>query len=273
MERMDTALVISREASWMMCSSILGTGGWLPPEGRQAMDWMSLVRLLGWRAELIIPETFSPQMISDLQVKWIIVADNPQAVESSVWDTLLETVRVKSILLLTQAGFNGSQFALKTGINIDGTIAEGSILQWQGSSEAVYWQCRKKVQLPLLHLKDEFKVVVTLSGNTLVATKTIGLGKILMLSFEAGHVRDQEGVFSALLKHLLIYESVSPVAWYEWKNTLILRMDDPGSAEVMYNEAYDTIKLGSKQWEDRTGVKQAQWQNEFGLCIRLGRRW
>ena len=53
-------------------------------------------------------------------------------------------------------------------------------------------------------------------------------GKVLFFSFHPSMARDTEPVFTALLKHLLIFESLSPVAWFDWENTLILRMDDPG---------------------------------------------
>jgi hypothetical protein len=232
----------------MANATILGTGGWLPPEGREALDWMTLVRLLGWRVKLISPDEFSPQMVSDHHIKWIIIADNPEKIESNIWDKLLQAVRSNKLLLLWQAANPESQLACRMGISIHPTWASGDLLEWQGGSKIARWHCRTQVQLPVLHLPNDFHKVVTLSGHTLVGAKKMGAGKLLAISFNASQARDQEGGFSALLKHLLIYESLLPVAWYEWKNTLILRMDDPGSAEVLYNEAYNVVKLGTQEW-------------------------
>jgi hypothetical protein len=35
---------------------VWGTGGWLPPEDREALDWLMLAHLLGWKVEIAYAE-------------------------------------------------------------------------------------------------------------------------------------------------------------------------------------------------------------------------
>ena len=44
----DLMLVVASEAEIPPTDRVWGTGGWLQPEQREALDWLTLARLMGW---------------------------------------------------------------------------------------------------------------------------------------------------------------------------------------------------------------------------------
>jgi hypothetical protein len=54
-QRADTVLILTSLAGQMNDALVLGTGGWLPPEEREALDWMTLVAMLGWKVKFEDP--------------------------------------------------------------------------------------------------------------------------------------------------------------------------------------------------------------------------
>jgi hypothetical protein len=57
-----------------------------------------------------------------------------------------------------------------------------------------------------------------------------------------------DGSATALLKHLLIYSSATPVAWLDLEGTMVLRMDDPGGAQNVHSRHWSYPKLGEAAW-------------------------
>jgi hypothetical protein len=41
-------LLVTSEVELPPAHRVWGTGGWLPPEQREALDWLTLLRFLGW---------------------------------------------------------------------------------------------------------------------------------------------------------------------------------------------------------------------------------
>lgn len=107
---------------------------------------------------------------------------------------------------------------------------------------------KNPIQLPGLEINAGLDELVLLSETCIVASGEESGAKVLFLSFHPGMARDSEPAFTALLKHLLIFESLYPVAWFDWENTLILRMDDPGSAQTVHDNSFHTTKLGEMEW-------------------------
>jgi len=49
------ALVVASEAEHPGTTRVWGTGGWTPPEEREARDWLTVCKLLGWEVRLATP--------------------------------------------------------------------------------------------------------------------------------------------------------------------------------------------------------------------------
>jgi len=68
------------------------------------------------------------------------------------------------------------------------------------------------------------------------------------MGFHPSEARDLDGHMTALLKHLLIYGSPAPIAWIDFAAVMILRMDDPGGAQNVYNRNWCYPKLSKTDW-------------------------
>lgn len=249
LSQIDSILIISTESDSLERSDIIGTGGWLPPEQRETLDWMTLGRVLGWRVIVIAPEKFTQINIEEQNIKWLILTGNPDNLDEVELNQILHVVNSKPILLITPVGKMGGHFEKHAGICLGNEIGSGNVIYWNGTGKKITWDCRNIIQLPSLKWESGYKSIVSLGNKEIVATKRIGLGKIVVLSFQPSFARDMEGYFTTLIKHLLIMECLAPVAWFNFENTLILRMDDPGSLEPVYNELYQNTKLNEQDWE------------------------
>ena len=47
-------LLLAAEGALSPSARVWGTGGWLQPEDREALDWLTLVRFLGWEVEVCV---------------------------------------------------------------------------------------------------------------------------------------------------------------------------------------------------------------------------
>jgi len=245
----DTALIITTRAHSLKGCSILGNGGWLPPEEREELDWMTFIKFMGWRPELIGPDDYVSLLIDQLNVKWIILTGDPDHVNSTTLKTILSDVAKNPLLLISQGGIKQGNLAKDVGIHISKKASSGSVIKVKGLGFLSRLKCRNNIALPALEVDLNSVVLASLAGKVLIAAKKLGIGKIVVLSFHPSIARDIDGFFTVLLKNLLIYQSSSPVAWIRWENTVILRMDDPGSSEPIYNSVYGNGKLCELKWE------------------------
>ena len=245
--RTDTVLIITQH-SQLLHGNILGTSGWFPPEEREVVDWMTLIRFMGWNVEIVSPSKFEKGIIEDQNVKWVILTGIAEGYDTRFMRDLLFILQSKPILFISQAAVSKSSFANLIGVFTTDTNIDGQELQWVGKGVQKSWKCHTVIQLGAIQFATGHTVICKLDGYPVITSQKIGNAKIISIGFHSSAARDLDGVFTALLKHLLIYESLTPVAWYKWDNTVILRMDDPGSLEVVYNEAYQNTKLAEEDW-------------------------
>ena len=117
-QRTDTAIILTSFAEKMNLESVLGTGGWMPPEEREALDWMTLIALMGWKVQLQDPQNFQFSDIDNQQIKWIILTGEPDAIDSNIWEQLLFITKTKKILLITGAGKKNGWLSNHFGIHL-----------------------------------------------------------------------------------------------------------------------------------------------------------
>jgi hypothetical protein len=123
-------------------------------------------------------------------------------------------------------------------------------LAWVGPGEG--WGCdaRKAVPFRPLRPSGESATWATLDREPVVVARRVGLGTIATLGFHPSEARDADGGVTALLRHLLIWGSSLPVAWFDWADSLVLRMDDPGGAQNVHSRSWSSPKLGGAQWAE-----------------------
>jgi len=248
-QRADTVLIFTSLAGQMNDALVLGTGGWLPPEEREALDWMTLVAMLGWKVKFEDPTSLQGAHFENHRIKWVILTGDPDTISSDTWEQLLHIIRTNQLLFITRAGKINGWLSRHFKISMSDENLPGDRLQFIHPSFSKEWSLKNQLVLQELKATLKFNKVLSLSGSCIAGSIDVYTSKILFLSFHSSIARDCEPVFTAILKQLLIFESVHPVAWFEWKNTMILRMDDPGSSQPVHDNSFQTTKLGELEWD------------------------
>jgi hypothetical protein len=248
-QRADTVLILTSFAEEMNGALVLGTGGWLPPEEREALDWMTLVALLGWNVELVNPASIHHTSFDKHRIKWTILTGDPDAINRNIWEDLLHFIRTNQLLFITRAPKKNGWLYEHFKIAQSEKNIVGDHLQYIHPSFSKEWKVKNQLVLPELKASRKFNKLLSLSGACIAGSIDESTSTILLLSFHSSIARDLEPVFTAILKHLLIFESNHPVAWFEWENTMVLRMDDPGSSQPVHDNSVQTTKLREKEWD------------------------
>jgi hypothetical protein len=243
-------LIVSSNSELLERNRIWGTGGWLSPEKREALDWLTFSRFMGWSGTVVYRKKFFLEKKILKNIRWVVIACHPDSLEKGIVTYLAERINTEPLFVLARAGRNGNIFARLAGVSKNSEKISGRFLSWIGPGKKRCWRCRKTFYAEKLSLLKEVTIWATLEGNPVIAGRRIGKGMIATLGFHPSEARDADGSATALLKHLLIWGSPAPVAWLDLEGTFILRMDDPGSAESVYNRHYSFPKLGEEEWAD-----------------------
>jgi len=227
---------------------VWGTGGWLPPEDREALDWLTLCRLLGWDVDVQRIEEWNPHLDSGSTSDCIILACDPNQLGETKITLLASRLTVCPLLVVARVGANNNKFArLYTTASKSGAI-NGRDLSWRGPGKPRRWSCRKAFEASSIQVDSDSEVWATLDGEPVIVGKRLGLGVFATLAFHPSRGRDADGAVTSLLKHLLVWSRPGPVAWLNFENTLVLRMDDPGGAQNVYNRGWSHPKLMESAW-------------------------
>lgn len=243
-----SVLIIAEPREIAESGQVWGSGGWLPPEERRGLDWFTLCRLSGLQPLATSRETFDPASVDD-GIHWLILACDPVAIDPDLIRRLKVVLERQSITIICQAPWGPSPLARWLGIQVGDETVHGSRLTAPVWPDACDWRCRNPVEIPRLHTDDHASVVASLDAFPLIVSSPQGMGRVIVTGFDAGVMRDAEGVFTRLLQRLLVFSSPVPLPWIDWSATLVLRMDDPGSCEALYNGAYHNTKLHVEEWE------------------------
>ena len=156
----DTMLIISRDWEAMETSLILGTGGWLPPDQRETLDWMTLGRIMGWRVKVLTPENFRVKINDEFNIKWLIFSGDPDSLGENIFQEIIETINHKPILFISRAGKTGGEFEKLTGIHLSENICTGNKINWNGTGNKISWICRNTIQLNTIETPADFDPIV-----------------------------------------------------------------------------------------------------------------
>ncbi len=244
-------LLVADESELPVAERIWGTGGWLPPDQREALDWLTLAKVCGWGVSIVRKR--KNVLIGDLHggSRWIVLTGDPSSSLSETTITwLTRRLAEDPILVVVRAPETGSPLARLTGASTTSQTVSGRYLKWFGPGAEQRWDCRKVLSAQTLSLTPDTAMWVTLDDCPVVAARRAGRGLIVTLGFHPSEGRDTDGKVTALLIHLLVWGSSKPVAWFDFEGTMVLRMDDPGGAQNVHLKAWLYPKLGESDWAE-----------------------
>ena len=243
----DRALVIAAGAELAPIHRVWGTGGWLPPEGREALDWFTLLRLLGWGTRVLDGDQPVPDALP-LNAELIVIAYDPDAVSETRGGQLRQLLNETPALVIARAATSGTPLAEIAGASRRPERHSGRVVHWRGPGPERTWTLRSSIEAVALQHGDTATTWVTLEGAPIVAMRPVGRGVVLSLGFHPSHARDAGGTVTAVLEHMLCWGSPTPVAWLDWRGTMVLRMDDPGGAQNVHSRSWAHRKLDEAAW-------------------------
>jgi hypothetical protein len=218
---------------------VWGHGGWLPPEAREALDWLALARLSGWRAEVGTPV--------DPVSRWIVVAADPEELTPDDVAALRRRLD-EPIVVVARGAREAEPLAALAGASRGATTVAGHELAWRGPGGGRSWTAREPIETALALTAPDCEVWATLDGAPLVAARRVGAGLVVTLGFHSSRARDADGAATALVRETLVRSARAPVAWLDLERTLVLRMDDPGGAQNVHATEWHYPKLDEREW-------------------------
>jgi hypothetical protein len=254
---MTSVLVIGRAWELDPATRVWGTGGWRSPEEREALDWLTLVRLLGWRV------TTATAPGGDRPDVCIVAADPADGHDGAA--VLLEWARAGTTVVLPHA-YAAPELAQGLAA---GPAAEGRAIRWVAPNDPRAWNASRPVRHHVLVPGPGWDALAEIEGRVAVAARRDGAGTVVVVGFDPSSARDASGCAGALLVHLLTRTAPSPVAWLDLSNTMVLRMDDPGGAQNVYSREWRYPKLTSAQWGD-VGRALAPRRGRISLAYSAG---
>jgi hypothetical protein len=181
--------------------------------------------------------------------RWVILACNPDVLPSETVEWLRSLLTERATTVVTRAARPRTCWGRLAGATCGMDAVVSRELIWTGPGPERIWHCRKPQTANRLELTPGTMTWTSMSGNAVVAARRLGAGTIVTLAFHPSEARDTDGAASALLRHLLIWSVPPPVAWLDFEETLVLRMDDAGSSENIHHRIYSHTKLSEEQWK------------------------
>jgi hypothetical protein len=227
---------------------MLGTGGWIPADEREVLDWMTLVASLGWECMLVAPEEILSNAAPLVSSAWVVLSEDLAGMDDAKRESLL------GLLSLYRTVVIGCMSTLLNGRSVseissrEAFSVKGRQLTYLSRGGSGAWTCRNEVSCVAVPPAFGEEPVLWLETAVIGTCYISGEARFIRLGFRASEARDSEGCFSALLKEMMISECLTPVSWFEWSNTLLLRMDDPGSPQRVNDHELIARTLTDAEW-------------------------
>jgi hypothetical protein len=219
-----SVLVVASEAEHPGSARVWGTGGWTLPDEREARDWLTLCRLLGWEVRLATRHDAIPR-----DVRFVLVAcEVDERLDAALRGLLHDT----PALVVTRRAQRGERCG-------------GTTLRWSGPGAAAAWALDAAVAAECL---DSGVPWLTLDEHPVAAARGVGRGTLLELGVHPSALRDAGG--GAAIRALLTRGSREPIAWLDLERTLVLRMDDPGGAQNVHLDPFAYRELDGDAWRE-----------------------
>ena len=220
-----------------------GHGGWLPPAEREALDWLTLGRLLGWSTAV----EAGPAALA-LGRRALVVACDPESLGADDVARLETRLREERLLVVVRGGPSQHPLAAFAGARRGAGPDVGRSFAWEGPGGAARFRPSEGIRVQPIDLSPGTEVWATVDGRPALAVRPIGRGAVATLAFHPSAARDAAGAATAILRRLLVQGLGSPTAWLDFDRTLVLRMDDPGSAQKVHCSTWCYAPLGERDW-------------------------
>jgi hypothetical protein len=223
----------------------------MPPQDREALDWLTLVRFLGWSVR-IYPLLPSGKLLAPLssEHRVLIIACDQSDVSEETARSVASVLEDGPVLVIARAARPATAFARLSGTSLTGEVYEAVAFEWRGPGPHRTCRLSKPVTAQRLWLEGDTVTWATADNVPVVTACPRGRGIIATLAIHPSETRDRDPSGTGLMKALLTWGSPGATAWLDFEHTLVLRMDDPGGAQNIYSRSWCYPKLGTDAWTE-----------------------
>lgn len=208
-------------------------------------QWVSLCRWLGWDVRL---EAGGLGDALGGEPSHLIIDRDPARLGDGEVAALGEALQRGDMLAIAPAADPGGAFAALSGAVAGERRPVAGSPRWSGPGEERSWSGWLHFEAPVLGLSAGAVPWAFAGGTPLAAARRFGDGALVSLSASAAEIRDAGQAGSGILRHLLIHGTSRPLAWLDLEGTVIVRMDDPGSAANIHLRSWAHPELGGEEW-------------------------
>jgi hypothetical protein len=231
---------------------VWGTDGMArAPGGDDALDWVTLVRLLGWRAAAL---DRNGRAVGDGHGV-IVVCGAPDRLPEELFAEVSRRLHRRATLVIAGVGAARRPWHTLAGVARRAGRAElgrsYGRLRWHGPGPSVTWTLQEGCAPLPLECEPGVEVWASLDDVPVVTVRRLQRGSVVAsLAFELVDSRAMPGAVMALLKQVLTCGSPFPTAWLDLAGAVVLRMDDPGASANVHLRSWSYAKLGQRDWTD-----------------------
>jgi hypothetical protein len=216
----------------------------------EPVDWLTLLRLLGWSATVV---SWCDPALEASRGDVVVVAGDPDEMPSACLHPLVERLRRDAVLLIGPAGSVGRWWRalggsapVRPGARPD---FAGRKLAWVGPGGHVDYNLAVDLPARELEASPGAEVWATLDGRPVVVARRFGpQGVIATIGLE--RAPDCAPAAIAIIKRVLTCGCPAPTAWLDFAGTLVLRMDDPGGAPNVHLRSWSYRRLAETEWRE-----------------------
>ena len=135
-------VVVASDTELPVDLSVWGTGGWMPPDQREALDWLTLARLFGW--DVTVRRQHNSGLDAELPTgcRWVVVACDPETLRTDLVSQLAARLAKEPLVVITRASGSDTPLSGLSGVGQRAENAAGRSLIWSGPGPERAWKCR-----------------------------------------------------------------------------------------------------------------------------------
>ncbi len=241
-------LAVATSADQLPSGSVWGSGGWDPPEAREARDWVALAALNGWEVDAGRPEELDVRSAT-----WVVVTGG---VDSPRRSEIVERCSSSATVIVVR------------GDDAGGAPVRGRHLSSEAPDPPRDWTSRSDLEARSLSLAGR-QSWLALDGHPIVAASRTGRSWLVELGFHPSVARDNAPVMSVVLRDLLV-AAAGDVTAVDHAGTVVLRMDDPGAAQSVHSSRWRYRQLDGNAWRD---IERVLVRHDASMSVGYVSRW
>lgn len=241
----DVVTIVTAPSQLPAESAVWGGGDRsLSPTRREALDWLTLCRFVGWHPGI----TPSVPATTTSPPRCLVLALEPTHVDEEAAAALATLLEREPMLVVARAAPAGTPLASIAGVAAEGERRVTGGVRWTGPGPSRSWLAWLDLELASVRAHPDATPWALVGDAPLMVGHRVGRGHVVTVAAHPSRLRDAAPPGTGVLRHLLLWGTPPPVAWIDFEDTLVLRLDDPGSAASSHLSSWRHPTVREAKW-------------------------